>query len=161
MLGANFRDLGRGGRTAASAAVGCTSGWLRAPAMKTCFHIGEAASTAGHHQICWGRRGSREPRRGQEHRWAQDRKSRQAILDRPGRECTCVFPPISTSITNFQLLPQDFHKGVPTSIRSTSMDVSTNFHGTTLKVVVNLLPPWKLMKVGLVSWKLLEGSMEV
>ena len=36
-----------------------------------------------------------------------------------------VIPSISTNITNFQLLPQDFHKGPSTSVRSTCIEVST------------------------------------
>ena len=40
-----------------------------------------------------------------------------------------ILPPTSTNITNFRLLPQHFHKGPPTSVRSTSTKVSTNFHG--------------------------------
>ena len=37
-----------------------------------------------------------------------------------------LFPPV----TNFQLLPQDFPKGPPTSVRTTSMKASTNLHGS-------------------------------
>ena len=39
--------------------------------------------------------------------------------------CPYIFPP-----TSFRLLPQDFRKGPPPSIRSTSMEVSTNFRGS-------------------------------
>ena len=39
-----------------------------------------------------------------------------------------ILPPTSTIITNFQLLPQDFHKGPPTSVRSISMEVYPIFH---------------------------------
>ena len=58
-----------------------------------------------------------------------------------------VLPPVSTSITNFQLLPQDFYKGSPASVRSctcvkagllpSSMEVAGSFHGSCWKL------PWK------------------
>ena len=35
-----------------------------------------------------------------------------------------ILPPTSTSITNFQVFLQDVHKGLPTSVRFTSMEVS-------------------------------------
>ena len=40
-----------------------------------------------------------------------------------------ILPPASTSITNFPLFAQDFYKGLPTFVRSTCMEFSTNFHG--------------------------------
>ena len=40
-----------------------------------------------------------------------------------------ILSPTSTSITNFQLLPQDFHKSPPCSVRYNSMEVGGNFHG--------------------------------
>ena len=57
-----------------------------------------------------------------------------------------------TNTTNFQLLPQDFHKGPPTSIRSTSLDVSTNFQRSSMEVK---------KEVDLLPWKLSDASMEV
>ena len=41
-----------------------------------------------------------------------------------------VLPPTFKSITNCQLLPQDFHEGPPTCLRSAPMQVSTNLHGS-------------------------------
>ena len=38
--------------------------------------------------------------------------------------------PALTSITNFQQLSYGVQKGAPTSARSTSVDVSTNYHGS-------------------------------
>ena len=48
-----------------------------------------------------------------------------------------ILPPTSTRISNFQLLPQGFHKDPPTSIRSTSMKVHTNLHESFHQL------PWK------------------
>ena len=94
-----------------------------------------------------------------------------------------ILPPTSMSIANFQLLAQDFHKGPPSSTRSTSMEVSTNvrgqFHGNkSASMEVNLFPwklpwktveiyllpwkyPWKLVEADLLPWKLVEASMQV
>ena len=85
-----------------------------------------------------------------------------------------ILPPTSTSITNSQLIPQDFRKGQPTFVRFTSVEVSNNFlpwksfsfHGSFSKPVEEYLIPWKfhckLVEVDLLPpWKSAETSMEV
>ena len=49
-----------------------------------------------------------------------------------------VLPLTSTSTTNFQLLSQDFHKGPPTSGRSFSIEVSTNFHQSSMDKLTSM-----------------------
>ena len=77
-----------------------------------------------------------------------------------------ILPPTSTSITNLQLLLQEFHKGPTTYVRSAFMEVSTNFYGnvhgsqltpmeTSIKSVQEHLLPWKF------RWKSVKVSVQI
>ena len=80
-----------------------------------------------------------------------------------------------TSITNFQLLPQDVHKDPSTSVRSTSMEVSTWFHGyfpwnwiyihgsqfSSVQVGGNIFSCMEIAKEFVFPWKYMELSLSV
>ena len=77
---------------------------------------------------------------------------RESLLELPHIP-TDFYIPTSTSITNFQLLPQDFRMDPRTSVRYTSMGISNNYEGNFHRSQITFMDASREVGEIILPWK--------